>query len=101
LSVNLTGMSYTGGNADLLALASNPNGGNLNLTFQFSGTDPSMTGLFAGSGISSVSYSGSISSTASTAVPEPSTVLAGALLLLPFGVSTVRILRKHKQTTEA
>ena len=30
------------------------------------------------------------------AVPEPSTVVAGALLLLPFGVSTMRILRKNK-----
>jgi hypothetical protein len=100
LSVNLTGMAYTGANADLLALAANPNNGNLNLTFQFSGTDPTLTGLFAGSGTQSVSYSGSISSV-STAVPEPSTVVAGALLLLPFGVSTVRILRKHKQTTEA
>jgi hypothetical protein len=29
-------------------------------------------------------------------VPEPSTVIAGALLLLPFGVSTIRILRKNK-----
>ena len=29
-------------------------------------------------------------------VPEPSTVVAGALLLLPFGVSTVRILRKSR-----
>jgi len=29
-----------------------------------------------------------------TPVPEPSTVIAGALLLLPFGVSTFRILRK-------
>jgi hypothetical protein len=31
-------------------------------------------------------------------VPEPSTVIAGALLLLPFGVSTLRIMRK-KQTS--
>jgi hypothetical protein len=31
-----------------------------------------------------------------SSVPEPSTVIAGALLLLPFGVSTVRILRRHK-----
>jgi hypothetical protein len=97
LSVNLTGIAYTGANADLLALASQPNNGNLNLTFQFSGTDPTLTGLFAGTGTQSVSYSGSISSAASTAVPEPSTVVAGALLLLPFGVSTLRILRKHKQ----
>ena len=32
-----------------------------------------------------------------TAVPEPSTIVAGALLLLPFGISTFRILRKDKQ----
>ncbi len=31
-----------------------------------------------------------------TSVPEPSTILAGALLLLPLGVSTLRILRRHK-----
>jgi hypothetical protein len=29
-------------------------------------------------------------------VPEPTTVIAGALLLLPFGASTVRILRKRQ-----
>ena len=98
LSVNLTAIAYGGLNADLLGLAANPNGGNLNVTFQFSGTDPSLTSLFAGStGTQIVSYSGSISSTPSTAVPEPSTVVAGAMLLLPFGISTLRILRKHKQ----
>jgi hypothetical protein len=31
-------------------------------------------------------------------VPEPSTMVAGALLLLPFGVSTFRILRKRQTT---
>lgn len=31
-----------------------------------------------------------------TSVPEPSTVVAGALLLLPLGVSAVRILRKNR-----
>jgi len=30
------------------------------------------------------------------AVPEPTTVIAGALLLLPFGASTLRILRKRQ-----
>ena len=30
-----------------------------------------------------------------TAVPEPTTMVAGALLLLPFGASTLRILRKR------
>lgn len=33
-----------------------------------------------------------------TAVPEPSTIVAGALLLLPFGVSTLRILRRGKES---
>lgn len=36
------------------------------------------------------------SNTPPTCVPEPSTLVAGALLLLPFGISTARILRKHK-----
>lgn len=30
------------------------------------------------------------------AVPEPTTVVAGALLLLPFGASTLRILRRNR-----
>ena len=33
-----------------------------------------------------------------TPVPEPSTVIAGALVLLPFGASTVRILRRKNGT---
>jgi hypothetical protein len=32
-----------------------------------------------------------------TAIPEPATMLAGAMLLLPFGVSTLRILRQRQQ----
>jgi hypothetical protein len=31
-----------------------------------------------------------------SAVPEPTTMIAGALLLLPFGASTLRVLRKHR-----
>jgi hypothetical protein len=31
-----------------------------------------------------------------TPVPEPTTMVAGALLLLPFGASTLRILRKNR-----
>ena len=30
-------------------------------------------------------------------VPEPGTIIAGTLVLLPFGISTFRILRKRKQ----
>jgi hypothetical protein len=33
-----------------------------------------------------------------TPVPEPTTMLAGALLLLPFGASTLRMLRKGRAT---
>jgi type VI secretion system secreted protein VgrG len=34
--------------------------------------------------------------TAVTAVPEPTTLISGALLLLPFGASTLRILRRRQ-----
>jgi hypothetical protein len=34
--------------------------------------------------------------TVPTAVPEPTTLISGALLLLPFGASTLRILRKNR-----
>jgi hypothetical protein len=30
------------------------------------------------------------------AVPEPTTIIAGALLLLPFGASTIRVLRRNR-----
>jgi hypothetical protein len=29
-------------------------------------------------------------------VPEPTTMVAGVLLLLPFGASTLRVLRKNR-----
>jgi hypothetical protein len=32
-----------------------------------------------------------------TVVPEPTTMIAGALLLLPFGASTLRLLRKNRK----
>ena len=32
-----------------------------------------------------------------TVVPEPTTMIAGALLLLPFGASTLRRMRNRKQ----
>lgn len=34
--------------------------------------------------------------TAYNVVPEPTTIIAGALLLLPFGASTIRFLRKNR-----
>jgi hypothetical protein len=42
-------------------------------------------------------YGGSaFTSTLAAPVPEPTTVIAGALLLLPFGASTLRMLRKNR-----
>ncbi len=71
LSLNLTGLTYAGANADLLALAAGGSG-NLNLTFQFSGFSPTLGSLFAGNtGTTSTSFSGAISTIA--AVPEPAT----------------------------
>jgi len=96
LSVNLINIVYGGLNADLLALAAGKSG-NLNLTFQFSGSNPTLQDMFnGGSGVTVASYSGSISSPISS-VPEPSTVVAGVMLLLPLGISAARILRKNKQ----
>jgi len=40
--------------------------------------------------------SGSVDIYSITVVPEPTTMIAGALLLLPFGVSTLRMLRKNR-----
>ncbi|HEY5232101.1 MAG TPA: hypothetical protein VIK35_01020 [Verrucomicrobiae bacterium] len=93
LDLNITGLAYSGANADLLALV-NGGSGSMNLTFQF---DPGETLAQLTTGSDQIgSYSGAF---AATSVPEPSTVVAGALLLIPFGISTARILRKHKQTT--
>lgn len=50
-----------------------------------------------GSHITSITcYGDTKPPTVTTSVPEPRTIIAGALLLLPLGVSTVRILRKNK-----
>ena len=46
-----------------------------------------------GSGAASANIE-SITVSGVSAVPEPTTVIAGALLLLPFGASTLRVLRK-------
>jgi len=59
------------------------------------GTGPGQYDLWGnlGGGYNPVS-SGGIATL--TAVPEPTTMVAGAMLLLPFGVSTLRMLRKSR-----
>jgi hypothetical protein len=87
LAINLTGMIYTGANADLRALVIDGNG-NLNLTFQFSGGAPTLTGLFDGT--TTTSFSGAISG-----VPEPPTM---ALLLPAIIFGAFRLWRKNCPT---
>jgi len=66
-------------------------------TFQFTLNGQ---GGFLESNISGITFlfgTGSdYSTTTRTVVPEPATLVAGALLLLPLGVSAVRILRKNR-----
>ena len=45
-------------------------------------------------GVATIPASANIDSITLFPVPEPTTMIAGALLLLPFGASTLRILRK-------
>ena len=53
-------------------------------------------GLEIGDGGSGAGTANIESITVSSAVPEPTTIIAGAMLLLPFGASTLRILRKRQ-----
>ena len=88
-TVNISGMTYTGLNSDLLALVAGGNG-SVTLSFTFN-PGKTLMQLTTGTGQYITSYSGSLS-----AVPEPPTMIAGALLLLPFGASTLRILRRRQ-----
>jgi len=51
-------------------------------------------------GFSANNYNGDdsafIANVSLTAVPEPATILSGVLMLLPFGASTLRILRRNR-----
>ena len=86
---NLIGLSYNGSDASLIALA---NGGVAQAiaTFQLgAGT----LGNYAGPTGATTTSSASLTL---TPIPEPSTVAAGALLLLPFGIGAIRSLRKDR-----
>jgi hypothetical protein len=66
-------------------------------TFNFSFIATSANTLidFSGVGADNQKYVG-LDNVVVSAVPEPTTMIAGALLLLPFGVSTLRTLRKNR-----
>ncbi len=90
-TVNITGMTYAGANTALQALVESGDG-SVDLSFQFNPAE-SLMQLTTGPGpYDSQSYSGSFAAV----VPEPTTVVAGALLLFPLAASTLRILRKHR-----
>lgn len=92
LNVNVTDLSYPagGGNSVLAALAAAENHSMI-LSFQSTSLG-SLSELTAQGKTATTSYSGEISA---APVPEPTTVLAGALLLLPFALSAFRTLRKR------
>jgi hypothetical protein len=93
-SINLNSLVYTGTKSDLTFLAGGGQGVET-VTFSFTTTE-SLLALYNGSVASSFAnpaFSGALTSSFSP-VPEPTTVIAGALLLLPFGLSTLRIIRK-------
>jgi hypothetical protein len=84
LAVNLTGVTYSGSNPDLLFLnAHQP--GTLNMSFQFS-PGRTLTQLSAGTGPYATSFSGSL-----IVVPEPS-----ALALAGLGGLVLLHLRRRK-----
>lgn len=87
LTINITGLSYAGSNADLQTLALG-SAVSLGLTFQFA---PGLTlsDLSSGTGIYKTSYSGSLA-----VVPEPTTV---GCLLLGLGVLTISRHFKNKR----
>lgn len=83
-TVNLTGMTYAGSNADLLTLDHAP-GGIVTLTYQFI---PGLTLTQLATGGDETSYSGTIMP---TTVPEPASFLLFGTLLLGVG----RMVRKR------
>jgi hypothetical protein len=88
LTVNISGVTYSGNNADLQTLDNLAalNFGSMDLSFSF---NPGQTLTQLSTGPSQqTAFSGALS------VPEPTTMVAGAMLLLPFGASTLRILRR-------
>ena len=69
-------------------------------SLNFKATSAMITLTFSGATFKGlpVNYIGldNVNLTKLTAVPEPTTLIAGALLLLPFGASTLRILLKNR-----
>lgn len=90
--LNLTTITYSGKQQDLLALAAGRVASD-SISFVLPHTHPVTTAATLAAGQkASLAYNGNIYSS----VPEPSTLFAGALLVLPFAASTLRVLRKNR-----
>lgn len=87
--VNITGMTYSGSNLALKALVAD-SAGSVNMSFQFIPAK-TLTQLSATTSAFDTSYSGTFAP-----VPEPTTIVAGFLLLVPLCMSTLRILRRNQ-----
>lgn len=67
------------------------------MTWDVVATGASTLLSFASADSPTTAYGAALDNVALVPVPEPATVIAGALLLLPFGASALRIMRKDKQ----
>jgi len=88
-----------GSTANLVTLNYTVQGGVLAITGTFGNDADTIGRMFGGagsamSGLLTLDDIQTVPANTPVAVPEPSTYLAGALLLLPFGASTLRKLRK-------
>jgi hypothetical protein len=89
--LNLSPNDYTGSQADLQTVANGKSG---MITLYFSPPQDTTLAQIETSGMPGTWYAGQIFASTSV-LPEPTTVIAGALLLLPFGLGGLRIIRKH------
>lgn len=104
ISLNNLTLTPTGGIASTLGNYGNGtvNGsGNFNLTDNSLNAGFTLTGLINWNGINATSQESpkiefDLGNSTLAAVPEPSTIAAGAALLLPFGMGVFRVLRKNR-----
>jgi hypothetical protein len=93
-AINVNGISYSGTDANILALLGGNTSGIFSLSAQYNSGD-TLTQLTHGSEAGNpTTFSGSFN-----AVPEPTTIVAGALMLLPLGIGALRSLRKEQSPT--
>jgi hypothetical protein len=91
VNVNLTGITYTGGNADLQTLVTDQPG-TLDVTFQFASGGMDLNALSAGTGPYATSYSGSITVNPPPPAPEPGTLVLAGL----GGLASLLAIRRRK-----